>query len=440
MFLRKKIPLFLTRTLFVSSILSTQLFGEMLVVSDPNNDASNATMINHMVTSLKNYEDMIAKAQDQINRLNQISEVLNSTQKFISGSTLKIATPFQLIETLKQNLEGIVASYKRLEKTIQNYDWRDHIKEKRIEGKCPWLRYDIIGTNDLKVFFKQTGEETPLMKDAKELMELLSDDTYSNMSSVVGSLSGRAYAEFFCEMATREQERKRVAENIAKQKRAILDGNFEEQERLRIEGAKLSLQTKLKEEERMRGLWQPLINRNTQMLQTLGVTDKFLNTKDITYCREGKNEDSEEFCYPVLLKTTNLNHRLDKLTQKLTEELTSAGTDTDGQAQAYANFNQEASRLQLEYAKNQAESLNFLNETMSLLSSIMAEDYRRKYQTINQAPVNNKSFNTEEQILESNEKGDLGVIQGKKPEMDKFGFPTLNVGSGGNNNEEEAGL
>lgn len=395
------------------------------IVFDPTNAANTGTMVSHMVEALKQYEEMITKANEQINRLNQIGEFMNSTNKLISGSNLTIASPFEVLETLRDALSNIKNSYDRLSKTISDYDIKDHIKQKRLGAKCPWLRFDVINPKSSKLFLLNQGEETPELKDVKELLNLLSDNVYANYEATMGTLSGRALAELMCETVVEEEFRKQISNLTGLEKKAVIEGDQQAFNEARLKRMKIELEKKIKDQENLENKLQPLFQRVVQMKETLGVQDVSANNNKhgIKYCTKGKNDEGE-FCYPILLNHTKITQDFNDLKQKLNDDLSGAGTDKDAQSVAYANFNQRGQMIMLEYLKDLSEGLSFLNETMSLTSSIIADDFKRKYQTsILDKPVNNGSYREESEILEEVKQPDL--LQLKKVPLDKYGFPII---------------
>lgn len=399
------------------------LLGEAMVVHDPTNAANIGQMITQLTESIKKYEEMISKANEQVNKLGQISQFMDKTNKLISGSNLTIANPMEILENLKDNLERIKRSYKRLEKTFKDYDFKNHIKAKRIGAKCPWLRWEVIDAKTTKMIFANNGEETPLMKDARELIELMSDNVYSNFEATLGTLSGRALAEMLCETVVEEEYRKQINNLTALEKKAIFDGNQAEFDKLRMQRMQTELKKKITDQTNLENKIQPLYQRVVQMKEALGVQDKEANKNDhnIKYCEEGKNDEGE-FCYPILLSHLKISQDFNDLKAELNNGLSSAGTNKDAQSAAYANFNQKGQILMLEYLRELSQNLSFLNETMALTSSLLADDFKRRYQTnIIDKPVNNETFAEESEILQGYRKS---ILELKKPVLDKYGFPT----------------
>ena len=90
------------------------------------------------------------------------------------------------------------------------------------------------------MFFTETGEETQLTKDAKALINALSDDLYLNMQNTLGNLSGRALAENLCETVLKEDLKRQIEVQQLREKQALIDGDFstyeaEKQKRLKAE-------------------------------------------------------------------------------------------------------------------------------------------------------------------------------------------------------------
>ncbi|GAA6834776.1 hypothetical protein AOH207_06800 [Helicobacter pylori] len=64
-----------------------------LIVNDPELHAGQATVIGKMVDSIKKYEEIISKAQAQINQLQKVNNMINTTNSLISGSATTLANP-----------------------------------------------------------------------------------------------------------------------------------------------------------------------------------------------------------------------------------------------------------------------------------------------------------------------------------------------------------
>ncbi|GAA7483709.1 hypothetical protein HpBHB17_14340 [Helicobacter pylori] len=56
-----------------------------MIVNDPETHASQATIIGKMVDSIKRYEEIISKAQAQVNQLQKVNNMINTTNSLIRG-------------------------------------------------------------------------------------------------------------------------------------------------------------------------------------------------------------------------------------------------------------------------------------------------------------------------------------------------------------------
>ncbi|MCE3037695.1 hypothetical protein [Helicobacter anatolicus] len=410
---------FLTIILFCCYMIAIPL-----EVHDTQGEIQQTTMIGKMADSIKKYEEMIQKANDQVNRLNQINDIMSKTNNFLKSSTLSIANPLQILETLKSSLSAMEDNYKRLSKTLKDWDYRDKIKSKRLANKCPWLRMDIISPQSLQIFFTQTGEETQLIKDAKRLIESLTDNTYQNLTATLGTLSGRALAEKLCEQVYREEKNKELRKINEMQKQALLKNDKKLFEELRIKQMQIEFHKILNDEMELQKKFEPLINRQEQMLEHLGVKDKVYNDKknNIIYCKETQG-NNEEFCYPLMLDTQRLNHDYNQLKEEFNEKLIAAGSNEESQAKVYADINQKASLMLLDYTKDLSNGIAFMNETLSLIGSLMAEDFQRKYhRNLNTQQQAQDELKTEEEIkaiVDENRYSEYEI------EFDQFGFPKI---------------
>ncbi|MGL2554163.1 hypothetical protein ACQJ57_07835, partial [Helicobacter pylori] len=54
-----------------------------LIVNDPETHVSQATIIGKMVDSIKKYEEIISKAQAQVNQLQKVNNMINTTNSLI---------------------------------------------------------------------------------------------------------------------------------------------------------------------------------------------------------------------------------------------------------------------------------------------------------------------------------------------------------------------
>ena len=175
-----------------------------MVVSDPTQTSQNVTIIGHLVDSLKKYEKMIETANAQVNKLNEINDFMSKTNAFLKGSSISIASPLEVIDNLKNTISAMKYNAEALGKTFKDFELGEKIRRKRLNSSCPWLDYTLISPKSMDIIFKKEGEETQLVKDAKELINFLNDDIYSNLRTTMGSLSGRVLAESLCQAIKEE--------------------------------------------------------------------------------------------------------------------------------------------------------------------------------------------------------------------------------------------
>lgn len=327
----------------------------------------------------------------------------------------------------------------RLQKTLKNYNIRDHAHWKRIGANCPWLSYDAIAPKQIKMLLSKMGKESEEIKAFKRLGDAISDDIISNTQSVAGTLSGRALALEFCEKASKIRHEIDMKKCEFDLREYSLAGDFENYAQTKKECDK-------KERDYRKDMMifkseqtNPLLNRSKQMMEALGVLDKSYNKKGTgkdnkgakIYCKEGKNDDEGEFCYPLFYDTKRLNDNFAEIQNELVKKLKSAGTDKTAQANAYADIKQKSDTLMLSYIKDIANNLSFMNETMSLVGNLIARDYKHKY---GDDDYDSYDESRDEKISELNENFMNQTQQYKslnqyKANLDKYGFPIISFKS-----------
>ncbi|WP_227624863.1 hypothetical protein [Helicobacter cetorum] len=114
--------------------------------------------------------------------------------------------------------------------------------------------------------------------------------------------------------------------------------------------------------------------------------------------------------------TEQLNNELLNYKAELAKELQKAGTNKNAQAQVYANMKQKFEMLTIDYIKDIASNLTFLNETMSLISSMLARDYQE-----NHGYVNNVKPVTEQSVQMQRLNNQLS--QAYQASLNQYGFP-----------------
>ncbi|BCD51928.1 hypothetical protein [Helicobacter suis] len=342
---RPFLSLILSSTLGVSSALAT---GMLTYDAEANahlatSNSQQTTMIGKMVDGLRKYEEMISKAQEQIAQLNRVNNLMNRANALISGSAITIANPMRLLEQFKSQIASIQANYEDLKQAVQNFDIRDKLRDKYLERKCPWLDMSklthnkVLDFHNLSAAISQAGKQTALIKDAQALIKQLSESTYSNLQGLEGELSGAALGVMLCETLN-EKEDELAYDNLTQEEsKAILRGDWQKVNQIRLQKAYNRLQQKIKEENALQLKIQPLMARLDTLRAELGVTDKNANDnpQKIQYCRENPETHT---CEPILLNKDKLSNDLDQTTKEFQEALVGA-QDKDAQSQVLADYN-----------------------------------------------------------------------------------------------------
>lgn len=398
-----------------------------------------ADQIDKATKMIEQYNQIITEAKATVAQLDQINQMMNGVNSFLNGSSIAIANPAEPLKDAQNILDRMDKNAQRLQKTLKNYNIRDHAHWKRIGANCPWLSYDAIAPKQIKMLLSKMGKESEEIKAFKRLGDAISDDIISNTQSVAGTLSGRALALEFCEKASKIRHEIDMKKCEFDLREYSLAGDFENYAQTKKECDK-------KERDYRKDMMifkseqtNPLLNRSKQMMEALGVLDKSYNKKGTgkdnkgakIYCKEGKNDDEGEFCYPLFYDTKRLNDNFAEIQNELVKKLKSAGTDKTAQANAYADIKQKSDTLMLSYIKDIANNLSFMNETMSLVGNLIARDYKHKY---GDDDYDSYDESRDEKISELNENFMNQTQQYKslnqyKANLDKYGFPIISFKS-----------
>ncbi|PAF41049.1 hypothetical protein [Helicobacter sp. 11S03491-1] len=386
-----------------------------------------ADSLNKATTMIKQYTQMIEKAKEQLNELNRINDMMNSVNSFLNTSTLNIADPGDLIKQAKAIRQRIENNSKRLLDTVKNYKIRDHIASRRLNKACPWLSYSAIAPKQTEIPYSKTGKESEEIKAIKNLGNALSDNIVSNSQSVAGTLSGRAMGLEFCAQASSIEHEIKQHEYAMKLKQYLLQKDFDSYAQTKKEWEQIEQEYKKDMRFLQAQQTDPLLNRAKQMMETLGVSDKTYNKGDKVYCEESKN-DKGEFCYPQFYNTQRLNDEFNELQDELVRKLQMAGSDKKAQANVYADIKQKQGMLLLSYIKDIADNLSFMNETVSLMSNLVARDYKYKYgdddYNVFKDQIDKKTEEINQDFI-SNTGEDFKDLKNYSAKLDKFGFPIL---------------
>ncbi len=195
--------------LFSALLCCKSVFAEgetPLIVNDPETHVSQATIIGKMVDSIKRYEEIISKAQAQVNQLQKVNNMINTTNSLISSSAITLANPMQVLQNAQYQLQSIRYNYENLKQSIENWNTQNLLRNKYLSQQCPWLNVNaltnnkIVNLKNLNNLITKNGEQTQTARDVQNLIQSLSSSGYENMQSLAGGLSGRAWGEMLCKM------------------------------------------------------------------------------------------------------------------------------------------------------------------------------------------------------------------------------------------------
>ncbi len=408
--------------LFSALLCCKSVFAEgetPLIVNDPETHVSQATIIGKMVDSIKRYEEIISKAQAQVNQLQKVNNMINTTNSLISGSAITLANPMQVIQNAQYQIESIRYNYENLKQSIENWNTQNLLRNKYLQQQCTWLNVNaltnnkIVNLKNLNNLITKNGEQTQTARDVQNLIQSLSSSGYENMQSL--GLSGRAWGEMLCKMVNDS--------NYESEQALLATGNSSEEQKRRF---LLRVKKKVNDNRQLKKKLDPFLKRLDVLQTEFGVTDPTANhnKQGIHYCTENKETGK---CDPIdnVFRTTRLDNELEQEIQTLTLDLTKA-PNKDAQSQAYANFNQRIKLLTLKYLKEITNQMLFLNQTMAMQSEIMADDYFRQ---------NNDGFGKEENHIDKqltqkriNERERARIyFQNPNVKFDQFGFPIFSI-------------
>lgn len=111
-------------------------FATTGIVHDPQSFAQSYAQF---VESIEKYNNMIKTAQDTLDTMNRINDVMNMANGMLDNLQTGIANPKQLVDRFNQNLENIKANAERTAKSLENRDWLNaFVKEEYASCKKKW--------------------------------------------------------------------------------------------------------------------------------------------------------------------------------------------------------------------------------------------------------------------------------------------------------------
>uniref|UniRef100_UPI0018F3E83E hypothetical protein n=1 Tax=Helicobacter pylori TaxID=210 RepID=UPI0018F3E83E len=353
----------------------------------------------------------------QINQLQKVNNMINTTNSLISGSAITLANPMQVIQNAQYQIESIRYNYENLKQNIENWNAQNLLRNKYLQQQCPFFNFNkltnkkIVNLSNLNNAITKTGEQTTRMRDMQNLIQALSSSGYENMQSLVGQLSGRDMGLILCEELIKDENQARYNKLSAEASLDILNGNYQAYKMKMFQQDAMKLTERIKKQQEIQARADYLKHRLADIQQDLGVTNPSANhnKQGIKYCKENKENGT---CTPLALEKTRLDNDLEQEIQTLTQDLSKA-PNKDAQSQAYANFNQRIKLLTVKYLKEITNQMLFLNQTMAMQSEIIADMYQTDYGFgTNLKGTKSTQYQTREQIL-------------GKVKTNKFGFPEI---------------
>ncbi len=410
--------------LFSALLCCKSVFAEgetPLIVNDPETHVSQATIIGKMVDSIKRYEEIISKAQVQINQLQKVNNMINTTNSLISSSAITLANPMQVLQNAQYQLQSIRYNYENLKQSIENWNAQNLLRNKYLQQQCPWLNVNaltnnkIVNLQSLNNLISKNGEQTQTARDVQNLIQSLSSSGYENMQSLAGGLSGRAWGKMLCKMVNDS--------NYEREQALLATGNSSEEQKRRF---LLRVKKKVNDNRQLKKKLDPFLKRLDVLQTEFGVTDPTANhnKQGIHYCTENKETGK---CDPIknVFRTTRLDNDLEQEIQTLTQDLSKA-PNKDAQSQAYANFNQRVRLLTVKYLKEITNQMLFLNQTMAMQSEIMADDYFKRYSNGYNTPKSHEYEELEQERINQRERA-RRYFQNPNVKFDQFGFPIFSI-------------
>lgn len=432
------IPILLLSTMILSFLSISNLKAVAMLVEDPTANATAALTASRMLDSVKKateminqYSQMLEKAQKTIDDINKVNDSISQVGNLIETSTMGLPNPIDIKTQLEEMPKRFQKNVERIANAVVNYNIRDHWQWKKLQGICPHLEIDSIAPDARTLSYNEIGKESEAMKAFKALGDALNSNIVTNALSVAGEFKGRAMALEACLLFAKEQQKLIEHQFQEKLKEAILKRDEQAYQNIKRDWINYEIQYRKDTRFLKSQQTDPLINRSRQMLETLGVMDKTYNDEknNIFYCKPGKDQTGKEFCYPMFYDTTRLNDKFNKIQKELLEKITNARNDKKAQAQVYADMKQKTDEMLLQYTKDIANNLSFMNETISLIGNLVTRDYRAKYGDDDELSesvkkeVDEITRNFESQTLEY--KG----FKDYKANLDKYGFPIITFSS-----------
>ncbi|WP_394980673.1 hypothetical protein [uncultured Helicobacter sp.] len=387
---------------------------ETVIVGDAQGALQHTQVIAQFVEAYKKYEEMVAKAQEQVNRLNEINNLATKANNIASNASLSLTNPMEVVENLKNTMASIKYNIERLQDTVKNIELADRIKSKYIQEKCGLfeeLKDGYLGLDpDQDSFTRKTvGEEN--ITDTNLSLIL---DTFTNIKSAEAqglgkALTGLPLALVMCEELASYKNKMKSIELDSSAQSALLMGDFKQYQEVQKQKIAHQLQVeKVKRDEQQRKL-MPLLVRIESMQKDLGVKDPAKSQQfGQEFCRKTKNGK----CAPMLSELDYIKAKEADMIQKAQQK--GSNSEVAAQSQAEREF------IMLDYLREIATQLQFLNESTAMYQSMMAREKLGDLQIQDKDMYQNELANNQAIIVQSQ---NAYVIDTSNVKLDANGFP-----------------
>nr|WP_121036519.1 hypothetical protein [Helicobacter pylori] len=419
-FLKKSFILLLTVAL-------NHLNAVAMIVDNPTQNAWNGAKrawdeskwAKHLATiteRIKLAQDTLDRANQTLNSINKVNDILLKTNQFMNGSILNIPNPMGLVENATQIAKNVKSNALALQESAKNYNLAEKFLLRNIASKCPELDMSKINPKTKEIFFSDKGKEKSSARQALEnLANVLGNTQITTTQDITTSLSGRVLADFICK--TKEQELLGIKKQqyLAQAQTCLISKNFQCYGDFLSQSKQIDLKIFKEAQARTFKLFSSLQNRGASFTQELSV-------KNPIYAKEGycskQNIDGKDYCFSNTLEIERLINTFEKDNSSYIERLKGA-TNQETKAKVYADFKQKFEMLNTQILLNIANNLNFMNQTLSLMASAYLDTYY-KQQNIIMPSFLNPPESVKKEFLEINKK----TSQAFKANLNKFGLPT----------------
>ncbi|TLD95404.1 hypothetical protein LS71_008330 [Helicobacter jaachi] len=381
-----------------------------MVVESPTLLAQMTAQFKQLYDSYKKYVEILEAANKQIENLQKVNSYMQEANKIVNGHSLNFANPLDVYENAKNQLESMKYNYEALKRSVNDYDIKSKLANKRLQEKCPFYAIDKIGANDTTITTNDTGEESEDTKFAYEVLEEFTDITRNQVNAVSSPLQGMALAIVMCDEIQRQTIASTINKYEAEAHNAFMRGDYATYNNLKAQKAKKAIEYEKKMDKEFQEKNNQLMVRAQTMMTELGVTDPTQAQKNgIEYCRK----DGKGGCHPILLSLEQVKAREKELLDKAVKNSNGETSQTSA----------EREQIMIDYLREIASHIAFLNKTMVLQAEYIGSETARKEQNllIAQAASEGAGLANNQAMFKATEDNKKPTQQ---PNVDKYGFPT----------------